>query len=303
MRSHFVDQNARYGHLQIIHNLRSADPTLDGDAINKLWWQDIWHGHLTADTLTPLRQGLLKNFKSSGGSGATAIRSARRRARAVSTSWPGNWQLTTANNDNSEPDALTELEDNRERVHTLLDRYGVVTRELANRDGGPLRWRELFRALRIMELSGEVLQGLFFEGMSGPQFISQTALTRLQQNEKPPEHFWCSAMDAISPCGLGLDWPHIQQLPQRRPQNFMAFYQGNLALVIENLGQRLTFYVDPQHEALDQILAPCIHIAQTRKKLKTSTINTDPARTSPFVAALSRVMQKRSDHKDLYFEV
>jgi len=152
----------------------------------------------------------------------------------------------------------TELEECRERVHLLLDRYGVVTRELANRETDVLRFSKLFKALRVMELAGEVTQGLFFDGLSGPQFISPRALARLQQNEAPPDHFWCNALDPVSPCALGLEWP---ELPQRRMQNYLAFFKGELALVIENNGARLQFYIDPQNNALDRILDPCIHIA------------------------------------------
>jgi len=185
-------------------------------------------------------------------------------------------------------------------VHVLLDRYGVVTREIANREGGVFRWRELFRALRIMELAGEVLQGLFFSGLGGPQFISQRAFSRLQQNEKPPTHFWCNAVDPVSPCGLGLDWP---QLPHRRAQNFLAFHAGQLTLVIENHGRRLQFYCEPQDPAIDGMLTVCRHIAATRGKLTVETINGDNARQSPYLPALSRILKKRSDHRSVYFEI
>ena len=150
-----------------------------------------------------------------------------------------------------------------------------------------------------MELAGEVTQGLFFEGLSGPQFISPRALARLQQNENPPEHFWCSALDPISPCALGLEWP---QLPQRRIQNYLAFCHGELALVIENNGARLNFYMDAQNNALDRVLDPCIHIAKTQGKLSVQEINGESAFNSPYLPALARVLKKRKDHRSVYFE-
>lgn len=293
----FKDTNARYSYLQISDLIRQQG--VDSVDTNKVWWDAVWAGIITADSLTPLRQGLLCNFiLGPGSTGNMRISGARRRARNTGKAWPGNWQIIP--DQDNEADPLTELEECRERVHLLLDRYGMVNREIANREGGTLRWKHIFRALRVMELSGEVLQGLFFKDLSGPQFITQRAFNRLNQNEKPPMHFWCSAVDPISPCGLGIDWP---DLPQRRPQNFLSFYKGELALVIENLGRRMNFLVDPQDNALDLILSPCVHIAGTRGKFQVEEINGENARQSPYVVAMARVLKKRGDHRSLYFEV
>jgi ATP-dependent Lhr-like helicase len=64
----------------------------------------------------------------------------------------------------------------------LLARYGVLFRELATLESPALRWSEVFRALRIMELSGEIVAGHFFEGLSGPQFLTPAALRLLRQS-------------------------------------------------------------------------------------------------------------------------
>lgn len=295
----FRDSNARYSYLQISEQLKQHDHTIDSLQTNQLWWDAVWTGSITADSLMPLRQGLLRNFLTGAAASASSrtISGARRRARNSARGWPGNWQLIPP--PQPEPDPLSELQACRERVHLLLDRYGIISREIANREGHTLRWKAIFRALRIMELSGEVLQGLFFKELSGPQFINQRALNRLTQNEKPPQYFWCNAVDPVSPCGLGLDWP---ELPQRRPQNFLSFYQGQLSLVIENLGKRLTFYCDPQDNNLDLILSACVHIANTRGKLPVEEINGESARQSPYTPALARVLKKRGDHRSLYFE-
>jgi len=300
---YFSDIHASYNYLQISTQTRVAAGDSEGkpaiEDVNQAWWHGVWSGQLTADTLAPLKQGVRSGFKlSAGATGTGRLATARRRARTLSNTWQGNWQLIPPGENNN--DALTHLEECRERVHLLLDRYGVVTRELANREIDCLRFSKLFKALRIMELAGEVTQGLFFEGLSGPQFISTRALARLQQNEKPPTHFWCNALDPISPCGLGLEWP---QLPQRRAQNYLAFYKGELVLVIENNGSRLQFFVEPQNNELDRILEPCIHIAKLTGKLAVKEINGESAMTSPWIPALARVMKKRKDHRSVYFEL
>ncbi len=292
IRSLFHDPNARYSYSTLSAEL-PADPS---DNPAKQWWAAVWAGQIFADTLAPLRQGLERDYGNTG-TAQPLRRSSRRRLSPRAVGWAGNWQLAPLANADADP--LTEMEETRERVHLLLDRYGFINKELADREGGKFRWRHLFRALRVMELSGEVLQGLFFEQLAGPQFISQRALLRLQQQENPPDHFWCSALDPASPCGLGIDWP---ELPQRRTQNYLAFFQGELALVVENTGRRLTFHVPPDHPDISQILAVCEHLANTRKKIQVDSINAEPSRLSPYLPALARVLKKRADHKTVYFE-
>lgn len=304
---HFADMHASYNYLQIstqarnhaTGNANQLDQQAPIEDVNQAWWQGVWSGQLTADSLAPLRQGARSGFKlTTAAAGTGRIAMSRRRARALSNTWQGNWQLVPeADSDN---DPLTELEECRERVHLLLDRYGVITRELANREIDCLRFGKLFKALRVMELAGEVTQGLFFAGLSGPQFISPRALAKLQQNEKPPQHYWCNALDPISPCGLGLDWP---ELPQRRAQNYLSFHGGELALVVENNGTRLQFLIDPQDNELDRILDPCVYIARSVGKFSVKEINGESAFNSPYLPALARVMKKRKDHRSVYFEV
>ena len=130
---------------------------------------------------------------------------------AAAQGWPGNWRLTEAAQPASDP--LEKLEEDKEQVRALAERYGLLSREIVNREA---RWGDLFKALRIMELAGELLAGHFFEGLSGPQFISPRALSRLQSHA-PPESFWLNATDPASPCGLSLGWAGMACPPAKAP--------------------------------------------------------------------------------------
>lgn len=96
-------------------------------------------------------------------------------------------------------------EADRDRVRVLLDRWGVLFRSLLEREAPPLRWGRVFKTLRIMELSGEVVSGQFFEGVDGLQFAAPSALKRLLHPVDDDQVLWMSAADPASPCGLGLD--------------------------------------------------------------------------------------------------
>ena len=288
---YFTDPSARYGFFQI------ADQADNGLAdFSDRWWQSVWRGELSADTLAPLRQGQARKFSLTDPARATRTSHRTRRARSAARGWLGNWSLQSIAQD--VPDPLTELEDNKERARILLDRYGFVCREVANREGGAMRWNKLFKALRIMELSGEVVTGYFFTELSGPQFITPRALNHFQQDNEPCEHLWMSALDPASPCGMGLAW---DALPQRRAQNYLAFYEGKLALVLENNGKRLTFLLPADHPEIDGLCELLVHLARRLKRLTVETINSQAARKSLYLEPLGRVLTCSHDHKQVYF--
>ena len=222
---------------------------------------------------------------------------ARAKARLVAVGWPGTWYR--APRPESPADGIERLEDNKERCRILLDRYGVLTREHANREGGAFRWAAVFPALRIMELSGEVVAGLFFEDLSGPQFAEPQALRQMERLGRPGATFWINALDPASPCGLGLA---LADLPQRRLANHLGWLEGELAVVSENYARRLTIRADPDDAGLDALLRHLIPICRAHKRLAVETINGEPARGSPFLPALARHLRPITDHRGVYFE-
>ena len=193
---------------------------------------------------------------------------------------------------------LRDFEDAKMRVRILLDRYGFVNRELVTREGQS--WGTCFRALRVMELAGEVSGGLFFQGLSGPQFALPSTLHRLREPMPSTAVWWVNATDCASPCGLGLDWP---ELPQRRASNYLAFIGEDLAVVVENGGKSLRFLISPDHPATDEALAVLVHIARWRRRIEVHSINDADAIDSPWLLPLDRVLRVQADHKRVELEV
>ena len=285
----------------------------DVQAFNEQWWKAVWQGAITADSLAPLRAGLQRDFRlddsgtRSGSHSGTrsgtrsgthsgtrsGTRNLRRRARAIALGWPGQWRLVEPAAPPGDP--LERLEDDKERVRSLAERYGMVNREVVNREA---RWGELFHAVRVMELAGELIAGHFFEGLSGPQFMTPRALHRLR-NHQAPQCFWVNAFDPAAPCGLSLDWP---ELPRRLAGNYLCFLDGELALTIENQGARLTFHIPPDHPEIDAVTAPLHYLVRTRRRVAVSTINSVNARKSPYLECLDRTLTRVTDHRRVYFE-
>ena len=297
----FADPRARYTFAQLLD-----ESGRDADAFNADFWQAVWAGRIAADGFAPLANGRSRNFMLHQAGAATPRAApqrrlrARARARGVAIGWPGAWYRPPP-----APlpgDAIERLEQTKERCRALLDRYGIVSRELANREGGALRWAAIFPALRVMELAGEVVAGLFFSPMTGPQFALPQAIRQLERLPASGDDgatFWINALDPVSPCGLGFDMP---ALPQRRLANHLGWFDGELAIVSERFGKRLAIHLDPDHPGLDVLLPNLAALCTRRKRLAVETINGEPARTSPYVPALSRHMTAVTDHKGIYFE-
>ena len=294
----FKDPRARYTFLQLFD-----ESELDAETFNAAFWDAVWAGRLAADGFAALDAARVRRYRlfESRGDRRTTTRNptrrARARARGVSMGWPGTWYRVEACDNDAE--GIEKLEASKERCRLLLDRYGVLTREHANREGGPFRWSAVFPALRLMELGGEVVAGLFFEDLSGPQFALPEAVRRLERLKQSAATFWINAIDPVAPSGLGLTLPN---LPHRRIANHLGYFEGSLAVVSENFGRRLTFLLGPDDPGLDFLLPQLATLCRRRRRLDTQTINGEPARRSPYLPALARYLAAVTDHKGVYFE-
>jgi ATP-dependent Lhr-like helicase len=87
----------------------------------------------------------------------------------------------------------------------LLNRYGVVFRELLAREALLPKWRELVMAFRRMEDRGEVRGGRFISGFIGEQFalpVAVESLRALRKLEPSGETVTVSAADPLNLVGI-----------------------------------------------------------------------------------------------------
>ena len=162
-------------------------------------WAEVWTGAVTSDTLSTLRTAITSGYKApSSQYGDNSRRWRRNRSRREpNPPRSGRW-YRTPNTVTATPMEVEEL--GKERVILLLGRYPVLFRELLERECSTLRWNQLFRSLRLMELSGEVISGSFYEDIRGLQFTTKKNLTFLKNSDVTP--FWLNACDPSSMCGL-----------------------------------------------------------------------------------------------------
>ena len=269
-------------------------------------WSGAWGGRVTNDSFSALRKGIETRFE------VPEVRAAAGRrpgagGRGAFSRWKGslpfagNWHLLPE----AEPaaDPLEAEERCKERVRLLLDRYGLLFRELLQRESAPFRWSALFRSLRLMELSGEILSGCFFEGIPGPQFISNRAFRRLQRDLPEKEVFWINATDPASPCGLPLEELRVSPLPRRVAGTHLVYHGPDLVVVSARRGRALTFRVDADSPDLPRYFGFLHHLLtapfRSSRRVVVETIDGSPASRSPYLDALRTGFEVLPDYNEV----
>lgn len=318
----FTEPGARYDFTTLLGRTNLAA----SDLMDQLWTA-VWSGLITTDTFETVRRAMAVKFQSpemvdsgsstteQGGRGipgrsrseshGTPVRGGlrRRSLRRRFQNWrhslpfPGAWLRPV-------PIAYPETEMDREellrdRARMILDRYGIVFRELLDRELPGFRWRDLFRTFQVMELAGEINAGLFFHGIQGIQFASNAFVKMIKTplDIGPDDEmlsdvqtvYSMNACDPASVCGLRLEGMP-SGLPDRRPTNRVVFRGSQPVLMIENSGRKLTFRIkidDPDMATVLDHFARVMHRAISPvTKMTINTINGKPADNSPYIDIL-----------------
>jgi ATP-dependent Lhr-like helicase len=127
-------------------------------------WELVAAGLFTADGFDNLRALIDPKRRAGQGRG----RGSRPRHST------GRWSLLFSGEATDRAKALEAV------CAVLLERYGVVFRELTWREEFPFKWRELLITFRRLEDRGEVRGGRFVDGFLGEQFALPVALESLR---------------------------------------------------------------------------------------------------------------------------
>ena len=195
----------------------------------------VWKGEATSDGLGfPRAGGLAAAASASAAGGQTPPPSrrrassrrgrslhseARRAARAAvvgrqvaSTAFDaalaGRWSALAPSGQSSTVQAVALVE-------SLLDRYGVVTRDIALAAGVPGGLSMLYPVLKAMEEAGDLARGMFVEGMGPAQFAQRETVEALRAFAQPADASAPASLVALPAddpaClfGAGIPWPDV----------------------------------------------------------------------------------------------
>jgi len=177
LRSHLVGRGASFWS-DLVAAVADADLPYDDDTVLAALWDLVWAGEVTNDTLGALR-AKVAGGTSRRASGARSRRSApnlRRLSRLGPPAGSGRWSLV-------EPlcsPRPTPTEVSTARAFQLLDRYGVLTREMALAEGQAGGFAGVYPILKVLEERGQVRRGYFVAGLGAAQFASPGAVDRLR---------------------------------------------------------------------------------------------------------------------------
>jgi ATP-dependent Lhr-like helicase len=137
----------------------------------------------------------------------------RRGARSGGAS-PGRWSVVPATGDDVDRDELAEAV-----AEQLLNRWGIVFRDLAAHDSLRMPWRDIQWALRRLEDRGLVRGGRFVSGFSGEQYALPHAadeLTRVRKMQRNGERVIVNATDPLNLVGVIVPGETVPAVRTRR---------------------------------------------------------------------------------------
>jgi ATP-dependent Lhr-like helicase len=277
------DRRGRYSFFEI-----AEFSHLDTAHATELLWKEAWKGHVTSDTFRVIRKGVMTGFTAQAFADEVRLPSRRSGFNRWKVSRPLEGHWLRIDSLPQERDILADEELVKDRIRQLLKRYGILFRELLANELSPLQWKSLFRSLRLMELSGEVLSGYFFEGISGPQFVSHEAFRMLQEPLPQDAVFWINAADPASLCGPGPGT--FPRLPSRIASTHLVYHGSRLVLVAKRLGKSLEMLTTPEDAHLPEYFVLFKDLLSREfnplQKISVETINGEPALRSPYAGPL-----------------
>ncbi len=177
-------------------------------------WDLAWAGAVTNDAFAPLRAPRLALARSTVPHGRrfSMRRGSRPHSRANP---PGRWSLTA-------PLFAARVDPSarrRAQAELLLERYGILTRELVLAEGIPGGFSALYPELCQLETLGVARRGYFVEGLGGAQFALPGAVERLRSQPAPEEAppLLLAATDPAQAYGAALPWPPRAAVSVSRP--------------------------------------------------------------------------------------
>lgn len=280
------DRRGKYSFFEITGFSR-----LDTVRATELLWKEAWKGNITSDSFRTMRKGAMMGFTAQAFTDDEARLTSRRSGFnrwKISRPLEGHWLRIDPMP--GERDILEEQELAKDRIRQLLKRYGILFRELLSNELPLLQWKAVFRSLRLMELSGELVSGYFFEGISGLQFMSHEAFRLVQKPLPRDAIFWINAADPVSLCGLSLE--AVKGLPSRIASSHLVYQGARLVMISKRHGKSIDVFVAPGDAHLLDYFSLFKDLLTREfnpiQKITVEMINSEPVLRSPYAEALKQ---------------
>ncbi|MGH7855306.1 MAG: Lhr family helicase, partial [Candidatus Binatia bacterium] len=200
--------------------------------VEEALWQLVAHGLATGDGIAGLRVLLTPENKRVDRRRLHVISGGRSPERSMPV---GRWSLWRAGFGD---EALSSEARSERYTRQLLQRYGIVFRELLARETIVPPWRSLLNICRRLEARGEIRGGRFVNGFVGEQFAlpqAVDALREIRRNATAEETVMISTADPLNL--LGIITPGARVSPY---SNQMIAYRDGIPVGVGLLGELLS---------------------------------------------------------------
>ena len=197
----------------------------------------IWSGHLTNDTLEPLRSSFAVVERRTTRPTRPQARSAR---RAILPGTEGRFSARPTELDATPTERRTAL------TRRVIERHGVLLREALPQEGIEGGFSALYDVLAALEDRGLARRGYFVEGRGTTQFAVPGADDRLRAARESTNDalYWLSAVDPASPYGGALPFPEsiTTAHPMRAAGAHVALVDGTIAAYVSRANDSLVTF-------------------------------------------------------------
>ncbi|MEY3733264.1 MAG: hypothetical protein RL347_623 [Actinomycetota bacterium] len=228
----------------------SQDALVPDIEVAKALRELAWQGLVTNDTWEPMRKGAPRR----------PSRPPRMRARRSGLSRPitapsgGRWSLTPSANASATARQLATIE-------SLIDRYGIVTREIVTASGVPGGFAAAYRILTALEEAGRCRRVYALEGQGAAQFALPGAIDQLRSLAATTDPLACrtlAAADPAQPYGAALPWPEAATRPARAAGAWVTVDGTGPRLYLARGRRSLTTWARDDYSAAAESLASAV---------------------------------------------
>jgi ATP-dependent Lhr-like helicase len=184
----------------------------------------------------------------------------------------------------------------------LLERHGILTRELVLAEGVPGGFAALYPELCRLETLGIARRGYFIEGLGGAQFALPGAVERVRGQQlselERSRTLVLGASDPAQPYGAALPWVRPSGVrsprssPARVPGASVVLVGGEPALYLERGGRGLrVLLLDPEDARVPlalEALAEHAHAGRLAARIALERVDGEPVLGSRWEPALER---------------
>jgi ATP-dependent Lhr-like helicase len=305
LRAHLAQRGASFW-AELVAAVAEAGADYDEASVLAALWDLVWAGEVTNDSLAPLRAFVAASTARRAKAGATPRSRPRpgRLSRLGPPTGAGRWSLVSSLRGSLPGRAApSPTEVAHARASSLLERYGVLTREAALGEGIVGGFAGVYPVLKALEERGAVRRGYFVAGLGAAQFAVPGAVDRLRSAREPrrtdpldgadgrggvdaDDVVVLAATDPAQPYGASLPWPPTDGRPARAAGALVVLVDGEAAAFVEKGGRSLlTFPAAVVDGRWPSALAAVVRRGQ-RRSFEIAKIDGAPARESAHADAL-----------------